>query len=241
MIRKGALRWVSNSETSFSFETTKTTSSGSKDELQLHSLLRSPPRILWTKRYKRGSTFCLNLVLLAGEVLTLLLMLSSQQSILPPHLSEDYFALCPSPISHFSLAMQKEFIRLLVLHPGLSQHHSPCSLFPIFGLLRIWLALQLKQLQNTHLSPPTFSTSMEFLALTFYFTPLFTFRAFSFHDISFPLPEVTLTHWQHSCHSTHHYSARHLHTYMFTVSHLLQVHCGILPHTSSCRCCLVWV
>lgn len=28
---------------------------------------------------------------------------------------------------------------------------------------------------------------------------------------------------------------------MFTVSHLLQVHCGILPRTGSCQCCLVWV
>lgn len=77
MVRKGALRWVSNSETSFSFEITWTTSSGSKDELQLHTLLCSLPVILRTKEYKRGSTFYLNLVLLAGEVLTLLLMLCS--------------------------------------------------------------------------------------------------------------------------------------------------------------------
>lgn len=113
--------------------------------------------------------------------------LFSQLSILFPHLFEDYFPLCPSPISHFSLAIQKEFIRLLLLHPGHSQHHYPLPLFPIFDLLSTWSAFQLKQLKNTHPSPPTFSISMEFLALILYFKPLLT-HSDLFHHISFPLP-----------------------------------------------------
>lgn len=147
----------------------------------------SLPRILWTKGYKRQ-----HLLLEPGPshwwgAYTLVDALFSQLSILSAHLFEDYFPLCPSPISHFSLAIQKEFIRLLGLHPGLSQHHPPLPLFSIFSLLSIRSAFQLKQLKNTHPSPPTFSISMEFLALTFYFKPLFSHSEL-FHHIGFPLP-----------------------------------------------------
>lgn len=37
------------------------------------------------------------------------------------------------------------------------------------------------------------------------------------------------------------HNSKSAHTHMVTVSHLLQVHCGILPRKGSCQCCLVWV
>lgn len=166
--------------------------------------------------------------------------LFSQLSILSPHLSEDYFPLCPSPISHFSLAIQKELIRPLVLHPGLSQHHSPLPPFPIFGLLSIWSAFQLKQLKKYSSLPSHLQNIHGIPCSDTLFQTLF------FNIQSFFITPVSLFPWANTDTPTTVLSfntplfSKAL-TYMFTVSHLLQVHCGILPHTSSCRCCLVWV